>query len=147
MRLAQKCHTAALVEFAVRGSTNMYPLVSTGRFLMHTATNLTEFYNKLSEDKDMEKVATDARRLASAACFMGSDIHCSPSQMIGATRRFLANYPTSYFQITEDSRQIMERVLNEYRKFLGTNADRRDDEEAYFRYLSEKVSLERQESL
>jgi len=118
--------TAAVVDFAIRGSTNMYPLLSTGRFLMHTAKYLTEFCDKMNTDKDMKIVATDARRLASAACSMDSDIHCSPTQMIGATRRFLANYPTSYFQITEDSKQIMERVSNEYMRFLGTNADKRE---------------------
>jgi hypothetical protein len=120
--------TAAVVDSAVRGSTNMYPLLSTGRFLMHTATQLTKFCDTIStctDDKDnkMKGVVIDARRLASAACFMGSDIHCSPTQMIGATRRFLANYPTSYFQTTEDSRNIMEIVSKEYRNFLGTNAD------------------------
>jgi antirestriction protein ArdC len=110
--------TAALVDFAVRGSTNMYPLLSTGRFLMHTASHLVDLHEKLSKYDGMKTVAMDARRLASAACFMESDIHCSPTQLIGANRRFNANFPESYFQITDDSREIMQCMSKEYQAFL-----------------------------
>jgi antirestriction protein ArdC len=114
--------TAALVDFAVRGSTNMYPLLSTGRFLMHTAAHLVDTHQKLSKYDDMKVIAKDARRLASAACFMESDIHCSPTQLIGAVRRFNANYPDSFFQITDDSREIMQYMATEYQSFLDTTA-------------------------
>jgi hypothetical protein len=89
---------------------------------MHTSAHLVEMHEKLVKNDDMEIIAQDARRLASAACFMESDIHCSPTQLIGAVRRFNANYPNSYFQITDDSREIMQYMATEYESFLETNA-------------------------
>ena len=132
--------TAAIVDFAVRGQTNMYPLLSTGRFLIHTAKYLMEFCGKISHDSSMKQVETDARCLASASCFMESDVHCSPIHSISATRRFLANYPTSYFQITEDSRQIMEQVSKKYKEFLSKNSNLTEKEAVneYLKYLTEK---------
>ena len=118
--------TAAIIDFAVRGETNMYPLLSTGRFLMHTAKHLMKFHNTItstinttdddedSDSDDMKKAANDTLRLASAACNMQSDIHCSPNEMIGAARRYRSNYPTSYFQITKESKDVMEELSNQY---------------------------------
>jgi len=142
--------TAALVDFAVRGSTNMYPLISTGRFLMHTAACLVETHEILSKHEGMQQVAHDARRLASAACFMESDIHCSPTQLIGAVRRFNANYPESYFQITDDSRKLMDQVSKEYQDFLNTNSKKKVDakkvglksEVAFMDYLVDHTSFQ-----
>ena len=135
--------TAALVDFAVRGSTNMYPLLSTGRFLVHTAAHLVETCDKLSEYEDMAVVAQDARRLATAACFMESDIHCSPTQLIGAARRFNANYPQSYFQITDDSREVMQHMSKEYEQFLQTTEKvGRKSEVAFKNYLVDQTSFQ-----
>lgn len=113
--------TAAIIDFAVRGETNMYPLLSTGRFLMHIAKFLAGFHDGLlansTSKKDVKKMkaaAADTLRLASAACNMQSDIHCSPKQMTGATRRYNANYPTAYFQISEDSKDVMNEICEQY---------------------------------
>lgn len=111
--------TAALVDCAVRGSTNMYPLLSTGRFLMHVSAHLVRMWQVISQYDDMKQEADDTRRLAKAACFMESDIHCSPSQLVGAARRYLANYPTSCFQLTADSREVISSVSAQYETFLG----------------------------
>lgn len=111
--------TAALVDYAVRGCTNMYPLLSTGRYLLHTAARLVGMWQILSEYDDMKKEAADTKRLATAACLMESDIHCSPSQLIGATRRYLANYPVSFFQLTEDSKEVMTQLSRQYQDFLA----------------------------
>lgn len=110
--------TAAFVDFAVRGTTNMYPLLSTGRFLMHTAAHLMDLWKKLSAYDDMKLAVGDTRILAAAACRMESDLHCSPVNLIGATRRYLANFPVSYFQIQEDSREEMKNISREYKAFL-----------------------------
>ena len=84
----------------------------------HTTTHLIAYRNKLRKSKDMEHVANDTDRLVKAACAMDSDIHCSPKQLVGATRRYLANYPTPYFQIIEDSRKIMKDMCNTYKPFI-----------------------------
>jgi antirestriction protein ArdC len=123
----------------------MYPLLSTGRFLMHTAAHLVEMHKKLSKYDDMKTVAKDARRLASAACFMESDIHCSPTQLFGAVRRYNANFPESYFQITDDSRDIMQYMSKEYQTFLdmttATNFGRKS-EAAFQEYLGDQASFQ-----
>ena len=115
--------TAAIVDYAVRGETNMYPLLSTGRFLMHTAKFLAGVHDALiryskGEDgkptKRMKASISDSLRLASAACNMKTDIHCSPKQMIGAARRYSSNYPTCYFQISEDSKEVMQEIRMQY---------------------------------
>jgi hypothetical protein len=137
--------TAALVDFAVRGSTNMYPLISTGRFLMHTSGHLVETYELLSKYPDMTVVAHDARRLASATCFMESDIHCSPTQLIGAVRRYNANYPESFFQVTDDSRQIVGNMSKDYQEFLDANPKAklgRNAEVAFMEYTEERPSFQ-----
>ncbi|KAG7369763.1 hypothetical protein IV203_027509 [Nitzschia inconspicua] len=135
--------TAALVDFAASGTTNMYPLLSTGRFLMHTSAHLVNMHDKLSKYDDMKVIANDARRLASAACFMESDIHCSPTHLIGATRRFNANYPQSYFRITDDSREIMQYMATEYESFLHTTAKELEEKsQATFQnYLADQPSF------
>jgi hypothetical protein len=92
----------------------------------------------------MEEAATDARRLASAACFVESDIHCSPTQLIGATRRYNANFPESYFQITDDSRALMQEVSKEYQDFLDTTNNKkvgRKSELAFMDYLLDHSSM------
>jgi antirestriction protein ArdC len=122
----------------------MYPLLSTGRFLMHTASHLVGMHEKLSKYDGMKTVARDARRLASAACFMESDIHCSPTQLIGAVRRFNANFPESYFQITDDSREIMQHMSKKYQAFLDTAAITvgRKSEVAFQEYLCDQTSFQ-----
>lgn len=135
--------TAALVDFAVRGTTNMYPLLSTGRFLLHTGDVLMGTCEKLSKQADMTVIAKDARRLATAACFMESDIHCSPTQLIGAVRRFDANYPHSFFQITDDSREILHLMSKNYEKFLHSTVEvGRKSEVAFKDYLVDRTSFQ-----
>jgi len=111
--------SAALVDFAVRGETNMYPLISTGRFLMHLAKFFGKFHDGMlsgnSGDANKTKAAAaDTLELASAACKINTDIHCSPKQMVDAARRYENSYPSIYFQINEDSRNVMKEILEEY---------------------------------
>ena len=103
--------SAALIDFALRGETNMYPLISTGRFLSHTARRLTDLQQalklKLTPSSVLERTLVDIHSLIDSVCHLDSDIHNSPGTMRGATTRYLANYPTSYFQLTEKSKEIM----------------------------------------
>lgn len=117
--------SAAFVDFAVRGETNLYPLISTGRFLFHSGRRLLELKDSLSRRPDLGLglADEDLRRLVAAACQMDSDIHNSPSQLIGATRRYLANSPTSYFQLTEDSKNMMSAVAKIYQEYVEFGGD------------------------
>jgi len=105
--------TAAMVDFTVRGQTDMYPLLSTGRFLMHTASFLVKIHDGMTNGKcsaKMKVAAADALRLASTAGIIQSDIHCNAKQMVGAYKRFKSNYPTPYFQINVDSLEVFEEI-------------------------------------
>lgn len=111
--------SAAFIDFALRGETNMYPLISTGRFLFHTGRRLLELEKALVQREDLvATAAADVRRLVTAACNLDSDIHNSPSQLIGATRRYLANNPQSFFQLTEDSKAMMSAVAKIYEEYV-----------------------------
>jgi hypothetical protein len=111
--------SAAFVDTAIRGETNMYPLISTGRFLAHSARRLSKLREGLTKDTAMEAAVRDARRLVTAACNLESDIHNSPSKLIGGTRRYLANNPVSYFQLTEDSKEMMTTDAKFYEVFVN----------------------------
>jgi len=104
--------TAALIDSAVRGTTDMYPLLSTGRFLMHTARLLMKFHGCLSAQGD---TGDTVLKLTRATCAMESDIHCAPDDAIDAARRYRANFPEAYFQITADSVEVMDKLSENYR--------------------------------
>jgi hypothetical protein len=78
---------------------------------------MMEMKKKLSTYDDMQDAAADAHRLAAATCRMESDLHCSPNELIGSSRRYLANYPVPYFQIMADSRKEMMNISKDYKEF------------------------------
>ena len=118
--------SAAFIDFAVRGETNMYPLISTGRFLFHTGHRLLDLQGALFQ---YPKATADVRRLLAAACNLDSDIHNSPSQLIGATRRYLVNNPVSYFQLTEDSKTMMKAIAQIYQDYVNSDENDRQGRE------------------
>jgi hypothetical protein len=116
--------TAALLDYAIRGETNMYPLVSTGRFLLHTARRLLSLREALLDLPGLEQEVHDTRRLMAAACNMDSDIHTSPSHLAGATRRYLANQPkVAHFQLSLESAEILTNMSKRYEEFVEWRDD------------------------
>lgn len=109
--------SAAFIDTALRGETNMYPLVSSGRFLFHSARRLLKLKEGLSKHPDMEDVLDSVHQLVTASCNIASDIHCSPSHLVEATRRYLANFPVSYFQLVEDSKHMMVTIAETYAEY------------------------------
>ena len=110
--------SAAFVDFAVRGETNLYPLVSTGRFLAHTARRLMQLRQGLKAHYGTEKAVKELDKLVIAAVKIDSDVHNSPAELVAATRRYLATYPNSYFQLTQDSKDMMMQVATVYSEFV-----------------------------
>jgi len=109
--------SAAFIDYALRGETNLYPLISTGRFLFYCAHRLKMLEGAFSSDPSMANVVSDLRLLLKAACTLESDIHNSPGQSIQATHRYLVTNPHSYFQLTEDSKNVMRDIANTYREY------------------------------
>jgi hypothetical protein len=125
--------SAAFIDFALRGETNMYPLISTGRFLFHCAHRLQVLKNAFSQDPSMAEAVRDLGLLLTAACNMDSDIHSSPGQLIGATRRYLVTNPQSFFQLTEDSKSMMTNLAAIYHEF-----SRRADNKSFVKRFLDK---------
>ena len=115
--------TAAMVDYAVRGSTNLYPLISTGRFLMHVSRRCLRLYITLVE-KECTEEAKDMRALMSAVCNMESDIHTSPSQLIAASKRFHLCHPKiAHFQLSQESKEILSSMEKMCKEFLQWTPD------------------------
>lgn len=111
--------SAALLDYAIRGETNMYPLVSTGRFLLHIAQRALSLHKALLDLPGFEQEVHDTKRLITAACNIDSDIHTSPSHLVGATKRYLANSPKiAYFQLSLESSEILTNMSKLYEEFV-----------------------------
>ena len=114
--------TVALVDRAVRGETDIYPLMTTGRFLSHTAAFLTNYHDRMvagggsgdGGDARMEAAARDVLLLASAAFGMESDIHCAPNEIADVARRFAVNYSKPIWQINRESHNVMKEILQQH---------------------------------
>lgn len=111
--------TAALLDYAVRGTTSTHPLISTGRYLMHTARRLLRLHNSFEAlDGNHKESINGIRRLIAATCNIPSDLHASPSNVIDATNRLLAGQPKDLcFQLEVESKQIMTTLKNKYEQF------------------------------
>ena len=116
--------SAAIIDYALNPTrgTNMYPLISTGRFLFHTSRRLQQFKQTLMDQQQQQQHQTlkkhssidnynpiiqDVDKLVYTVCNIDSDIHNSPSHLSSATKRYCINNPISYFQLTEESKEIL----------------------------------------
>lgn len=116
--------SAALVDMAVRGATNLYPLISTERFLWHTVRRLVRIqdnlkaYNQTSGPAvPSEKLLEDIATLIHATSTMDSDIHSKPSRFFDALRRYDTCYPKSIFQLTSKTKAMLQREEEKYRQY------------------------------
>ena len=116
--------TAALLDQAIRGTTNMYPLVSTGRYLMHIAKRLVALRIGLFNDPKLEEELKDIQQMIAAIMDISSDLQASPSNALDATRRYLACLPrTSVFQLEAESKEIMTHISSIFDKLRDSSPD------------------------
>jgi hypothetical protein len=100
--------TAALLDFAVRGETNMFPLVSTGRFMIRSGRRLIQMYQNIHSLEGGGSVGQDIGRLIAACCKIPSDLQASPVNLINSSKRFLGSQPKLLcFQLEQESETIM----------------------------------------
>jgi hypothetical protein len=111
--------TAALLDQSIRGKTNMYPLVSTGRFLMHTAKRLGILRKNLLKHPDLKEEVEDILRMVAATMDIPSDLHASPSNVLNASKRYLScQGEIAVFQIEEESKKIIGNTLKKFEDYL-----------------------------
>ena len=110
--------TAALLDQAIRGTTNMYPLVSTGRYLMHIAKRLVVLRIGLLDVPTLEDELKDINQMVDAIMEISSDLQASPSNLMDGVRRYLASLPkTSVFQLEAESKEIMLSILHVFQDY------------------------------
>ena len=106
--------TSALLYWALRKETSVYPLTSTGRFLMHQARRIRTLRNNLEALPNFKTEIDDLNCLVNATVNIPSDLHASPSQCADSSRRLLHCLPPDLpFQLMVDSKRIMEKILLE----------------------------------
>ena len=112
--------SSTLVDLALRGETQSYPLLSTGRYLYHIVSYLDKTKTELSErSMDMLKpVIGDISCLIKSGSTLPSDLHISPSTLIGTSERYESSYLVSIFQGTTDAKEILSELAEKARGYL-----------------------------
>lgn len=108
--------TAAIVDWALRGETNMHPLTSVGRFLLHVRRRMQKFKEALSQANEMEREVEDLDKLMRATTKVPSDLLASPTAAEESARRMLECFPPDdelAFALSVDCKRIMENLLEE----------------------------------
>ena len=114
--------SSTLIDFALHGKTNAYPLLSTGRYLNHTVAYLIRLRKDLSDNtacgSKLRPVIDDILCLIKSTSRLPNDLHISPSTLIGTTRRYDASYSFSVFQSTTDAKAILRKMSDTAREYL-----------------------------
>jgi hypothetical protein len=115
--------SSTIIDFALRGKTNAYPLLSTGRYLNHIVSYFVKVMNELSENEsadmpNLKPIIDDILCLIKGTSQLPSDLHISPSTLIGTLSRHNATYRTPIFQNTVDAKAILGAMADSARKYL-----------------------------
>jgi hypothetical protein len=112
--------SAALIEYAMSGTTNVYPLTFNGKFAMHNLRVARDLHRGLKRQRDesaMSVKGTMNKDLASLELLLGaimnllSDTNTLPSEAADQCRRYLHCHPKdSPFSLMEQSRKVIEAV-------------------------------------
>jgi hypothetical protein len=116
--------TSALLDQALRGETSVFPLTSTGRFLMHQARRIRALRKNLEGFSNFKAEIRDLDRLADATVNIPSDLHASPSNCADSSRRLLHCLPPDLpFQLMVETKKIMEEIAVESVGFVNERID------------------------
>ena len=112
--------SATLVDFALRGETNSYPLLSTGRYLNHIVSYLIKLKGELSTTSMalLQPVIADILCLVKSTSQLPSDLHISPVTVIDTAKRYDSSYKLSVFQRTADAKDILREMANIAKEYL-----------------------------
>ena len=117
--------SATLIDFALRGETMSYPLLSTGRYLIHIVSYLAKLKDEFLalrggtlEDGKLDLVAFDTTSLIKSTSRLPSDLHISPSTLIDTSGRYESSYALPVFQCIADAKVILREMANVAREHL-----------------------------
>jgi hypothetical protein len=106
--------SAAVLEYALSGTTHIYPLTLNGTFVMYSLRAAKELCTKLSQDPSMSKEVLSLKRLMKALKELPSDISSLPSEAADQCRRFLHCQPQEKpFALMLQSCEVVRSVQKE----------------------------------
>eukprot|EP01083_Nonionella_stella_P243397 848156_1 len=104
--------SSTLIDFALRGKTDAYPLLSTGRYLNHIVAYLIKLKDELSENSGagtkLQPIINDIMCLIKSTSKLPSDLHISPATLIGTSERYDKSYGYPCFQGTAYAKAILK---------------------------------------
>jgi hypothetical protein len=116
--------SATLIDYALRGKTMSYPLLSTGRYLIHICAYLSKLKNEFMalrgtlKDEKLDLVVFDTASLIKSTSTMPSDLHISPSTLIDTFARYDSSYGLPVFQCISDAKVILREMADVAREQL-----------------------------
>ncbi|KAL7502403.1 hypothetical protein ACHAXN_000370 [Cyclotella atomus] len=113
--------SSTIIDFALRGKTNGYPLVSTGRYLGHLGGNFIKLKEELNSTScaELEPVTQDILCLIQSAGTMPSDLHITPASYMNLTERYDKSYQVEVFQCTVEAKEILSQMADAAREYFG----------------------------
>ncbi|KAL7532870.1 hypothetical protein ACHAWF_004290 [Thalassiosira exigua] len=118
--------SSTLIDFALRGETNAYPLLSTGRYLNHTVSSLIKLQKELASvsknsmpgQHALEPVLDDILCLIKSTSQLPSDLHISPTTLIETSSRYNATYGVPVFQSIVDTKAILAEMAETAKEYM-----------------------------
>ena len=105
--------SATLVDYALRGETNSYPLLSTGRYLNHIVDYLINFKEELQSNEltksNLEFAVKDLTALIRSTSHLPSDLHITPVSIIDTAKRYKNSY-LPVFEKTVEAEAILDEI-------------------------------------
>jgi hypothetical protein len=106
--------------YACRGSTNVYPITYSGRFMMHTARVSMRLRKIMSADPNMSKEVDCLGDLLKAMLNLPNDQQATPAEAKDAVKRMLIMMPPFVHQLTLDAKEIAEEMHSELEAFSSS---------------------------
>lgn len=106
------CNTsAAVIEMTLTGRTDMYPVLSLGRFYGHVVRRAQELRARLAGD---QMIAAEAAQVVEAMMKLPSDIHPTPATAPDSARRALhCMPPKGPFKADIVAREVLQAIIDE----------------------------------
>lgn len=111
--------SATIIDYAIRGETNSYPLLSTGRYLNHIVDFLINFKERLqsngAEKSKLKPAMKDLVALIKSTSNLPSDLHITPASIIDTAKRYKNSY-LQVFQKTVEAEAILDEIAKRRKK-------------------------------
>jgi len=109
--------SAALIEKVMRGTTNIYPLMTSGRYMTRIVRRMNRLRDAFVQHNDplLREDTKALDLLMEAAVKMRSDLLASPTNAADSTRRMLICLPKGLpFKLLQESKRVLEDIKAEF---------------------------------